>query len=111
MSLNDRARTLNWLRSCSEKDLADLFDEAVSSRVTEESPAFRTHYVLGLATHDMDTGSWSLSVVNQPASDESAWAPDSPLSQEGRCGECLALGVSWAKSARCAVCGAEVYGT
>lgn len=59
MSLDDRARALSWLRSCSDEDLADLFYEAVSARVVEESPAFRTHYVLGQATLYVDTSSVS----------------------------------------------------
>lgn len=111
MSADERARALSWLSSCTDKEFVDFFYEAASSRVSEEPRAFRTHFVLGQASIEGDAGTWSLSVINQPVGNDTAWAPDSPICQEGRCGACSAVGVSWAKAARCAVCGAEVYGT
>lgn len=109
--MTKREEVIEILRGLTDKQLVDLFYDAVRGRYIYqgEENLWDAHLVLANAVRDRTTdGSpWRIEMLCQ-ASDQQ-WPDDAPLCQHGE--HCGIETVSWAKRSRCPVCGGEVYGT
>lgn len=107
-SPNFRVQVLNWLRELNDKQFAELFYEAVSSRTTSDLPEWRGHFVLA-DTEIVDDGPWDIDFIALPIEAERAgWREEALICQSGVCGGCGSEVRSWSKRAQCPVCGNAV---
>ncbi len=103
---------IDALGQLTDKQFVEMFYEAVQGRdiYRAEQKAFEAHLVLANAVRDagsVDNSGWTLEVVCSAPGQR--FADDSPLCQTGE--HCGHPTVSWAKRARCPVCGEDAYGT
>lgn len=113
--LNDeRSRAVAWLSSITDKEFAEAVHEAARVRCqTSTAVAHANRFVLACVSLDCDTDHWDLEVValHDPLQYTRGFDAEAPLCQFGRCSSCGFAMVSWAKHAKCSVCGGETYCT
>ncbi len=114
MNEDRREIAISLLTSMSDKEFVELIYEAIRKRpVTSDTEEEQGHFVIGTATFDRDDKTWDLDVVSlhDPVQYISGFEQNAPLCQFGDCANCGYATVSWAKNAKCAVCGTAVYCT
>src|SRR4051794_2058366 len=109
--VDSRESVLRYLRSLGDKDVLEIFYDAVRDRSTGDIPEAKDHYVIAhVATED---GKWDLDVIarEDPEHYPRGWASDVPVCQWGVCDGCGSRVRSWAKHMICPVCGGSAYGS
>lgn len=106
-----RQAVVSYLRSLADKELAEIFYDAVRDRPPEDVEAAKRHFVLADVSYE--DGRWSLDVIarEDPGVYQAGWAPGVPVCQWGVCESCSSQVRSWAKHMVCPVCGGKVYGS
>jgi hypothetical protein len=109
--VESREAVVRYLRGLADKELAELFYDAVRDRRSEDVPTARRHFVLGDASYE--DGKWALDVIarEDPVKYEDGWVAAAPVSQGGVCEGCGTRIKSWAKHMVCSVCGSKAYGS
>lgn len=103
-SLGFRHQALDWLRGLNDKQLVEVFYDAVASRITSDLPEWRGHFVLADAER-VDDGPWDMDFIALPvASERAGWSDEALICQAGSCNGCGAEVRSWSKRAECPVC-------
>lgn len=108
--MESRESAVAYLRTLADKELAELFYEAIRDRPSLESPAERRHLVLAEVSRD-EEGKWDLEVISPADAADGKWAVGVPICQAGTCDGCGLQVRSWAKHMVCSVCGTRAYGT
>ncbi len=111
MTDKGRGVTIDWLSSMTDKDFVELMYEVIQKRSwTSDTEEEQGHFILGNATLDLDDGTWGVDVVglHDPIRYSNGFEKNVPLCQFGDCPNCGSATVSWAKYAKCSVCGDEV---
>ena len=114
MTNDSRPHAIAYLKSITDKEFSELVHEAVQGRCqTSDTEAERGHFVLANVSLEPDDRTWELEVVglHDPQRYSHGFDADVPLSQLGNCAHCGFAMVSWAKHAKCSICGADVYCT
>ncbi len=114
MTDDRRPSATAWLTSITDKEFAEVVHEVVRGRSrTSDTEAERGHFVLANVSLDRDDGTWGLEVVglHDSVRYERGFDADVPLCQFGNCSGCGFGVVSWAKHAKCSVCGADAFCT
>ena len=114
MADDRRPRAIAWLKSITDKEFAEAVHEVAQARCqTSAVEAAHGHFVLASVSLDWDTGNWGLEVVglHDPLQYSRGFDADAPLCQFGHCSSCGFATVSWAKHAKCSICGGGVYCT
>jgi hypothetical protein len=111
VELDARESAVQYLRTLTDKELAEVFYAAVRDRPSSDIPAANRHFVLADASVEGER--WSLDVIalEDPAAYPNGWAGDPPVCQWGKCQGCGSQVRSWAKHMLCPICGSKAYGS
>ena len=109
--MESRDSIVKYLKTLADKELAEVFYDAVRDRLTSDVEELKGHFVLADVSYD--EGKWSVDVIarEDPAEYKDGWASAVPVCQWGVCQTCSSRVRSWAKHMLCPVCGAKAYGS
>lgn len=114
MKENFRNSTISWLAKMSDKEFVEFIYEIIKERPpTSEILDEQGHFILGNATFDRDDKMWVLDLigVHDPDQYSNGFEKNVLICQFGECTSCGSEVSSWAKHAKCPVCGEKVYCT
>jgi hypothetical protein len=108
---NARSVALSYLSSLPNKAFAEFFYEAVRDRNTSDKADWRGHFILADTECVENDGVWDIDFIALDDGSYGQWHDGSSICQSGTCNSCGRAVRSWAKRAKCPVCGNAVYCT
>lgn len=103
----DRKQVLAWLATQTDKQLVELFSELQRTREWGRKDLNGRLRLAEVTEGEPAEWQLSLAAVHDPAVYEGGWDDQAGLYQSGGC--CGLRLVSWAKHARCPLCGEKAY--
>ena len=116
--MESRDSVITYLQALADKELVELFADAVGGRSRSDMKGGEHHLLVADAT--LQDGRWDVSVIGREDPDRyrpdlaslvGEVFPNVPIRARGVCATCDAQVRSWAKQMLCPVCGSKVSGS